>query len=239
MKTLRIVCFAAITLVLLRNVSGQSFIDLNFEQSKIVSSNYDSEFDIYYGTAIVPGWTGYLGTNLDTTILWNNGTLGNASIDVISPGGPGGAIEGKFTLWLQQGGGNPFVSASMSQTGLVPADAQSLQFKANIWQPLSVSLGGQDLSLIQLGTGTNYTLYGADISQFAGQVEPLVFTALAGPNESGDFIDSIVFSPSSVPEPSAFSLFSICILFLSWRTRQLQIHIQSFFSSSRSIFAIG
>jgi hypothetical protein len=224
MKLFRIACLVAVSFAFLRNVSGQSFVNLNFEQSIVVSSNYDSEFGIYIGTANVLGWTGYLGANKETAILYNNFTLGNAGIDVVGQGV--GAIEGQFTLVLQPGfdpfGSGQNVDASMSQTGRVPLYAQSLQFKASIFSSFSVSLGGQNLSLIPLGTGANYTLYGADISQFAGQVETLAITALAAPN-SVDYFDSIVFSPSAVPEPSALSLFGICVLFFGWRLKRSNI----------------
>jgi hypothetical protein len=110
MKLFRIACLVAVSFAFLRNVSGQSFVNLNFEQSIVVSSNYDSEFGIYIGTANVLGWTGYLGANKETAILYNNFTLGNAGIDVVGQGV--GAIEGQFTLVLQPGF-DPFGSGQM------------------------------------------------------------------------------------------------------------------------------
>ena len=82
--------------------------------------------------------------------------------------------------------------------------------------PFNLSLGGQTLSLIPLGVGSNYTLYGADISLFAGQVENLTITALAAPN-SADYFDSIVFSPSTVPEPSGLALATLGALLIGFR----------------------
>jgi hypothetical protein len=43
---------------------------------------------------------------------------------------------------------------------------------------------------------------------------------LAAPNSAPNYFDSIVFSTSSVPAPSALRLFSICILFLGWAMKR-------------------
>ena len=141
-----------------------------------------------------------------TQILQNNMTLGDASIDILGPNwNMGGIIEGQYTVVLQPGGNGTYISASISQTAVVPANAQSLQFKAET-SSFSVILGGQNLALIPLGTGANYTLYGANIpASDAGQSEALTITALAGPNTT-DYFDSFVFSPSSVPEPATWTL---------------------------------
>jgi hypothetical protein len=91
----------------------------------------------------------------------------------------------------------------------VPSNTESLEFKAQTHSSFTVSLGGQDLSLIPLGTDANYILYGANIpSQDAGQLEALTITALAAPNTT-DAFDSIIFSPSEVPEPSLAALTAI------------------------------
>jgi hypothetical protein len=190
-----------------------SFGNLGFESanlSPVPAGQFGGEVS---SLNAIPFWTGYLDTVQQTQVLQNNLTLGNASIDILGPNwNMGGIIEGQYTVVLQPGrgpniGGPPSnVSASISQTGLVPANAQSLQFKAGIFTPFSVSLGGQNLNLVQLGTGANYTLYGANIPlSEIGQSEALTITALAGPN-SADYFDSFVFSPSSVPEPATWTL---------------------------------
>src|SRR5208282_1927888 len=159
---------------------------------------------------------------------FDNYTLGEASIDITSYGPD--VIEGQYSVVLQPGfdpfGSGKNVGASISQTGLVPANARSLQFKAYDYQGsypapvFSVSLAGQNLALVTLGTGSNYTLYGADISAFAGQVGALTIATSAQPNRDPYYFDSFIFSPSSVPEPSVMSLAIICIIFCCWcRTR--------------------
>jgi hypothetical protein len=159
----------------------------------------------------IPNWAAFLGPNQVAQVLQNSETLGDAGIDILGPTWSfGGIIEGQYTVVLQPGIDpsveNSFISASISQTGLVPAGTQSLQFKGAISTGFSVDVGGQDLTMVALGTGANYTIYGVNIpSSLVGQNEALTLTALAGPN-STDFIDSFVFSPNAVPEPSTWAL---------------------------------
>ncbi|MCX6929773.1 MAG: PEP-CTERM sorting domain-containing protein [Verrucomicrobia bacterium] len=82
-----------------------------------------------------------------------------------------------------------------------------------------VSLGGVDLPYSPISAGANYTLYGADISAFAGQLEQLMFTALPGGNNYWT-LDDIQFSTQLVPEPGVFGLAALGALFLGWRVRR-------------------
>lgn len=162
----------------------------------------------------IPGWRAFLGATQTAQVLQNNLTLGTASVDILGPNWSlGGIIQGQYSVALQPGldpfGSGQNVGASISQSGLVPANAKSLQFKASTFGSFSVSLGGQNLPVIALGTGANYTLYGANISPLlAGQLETLAITASPGPSNP-DYFDSFVFSPLSVPEPGAFSLLAL------------------------------
>ncbi|MDE3067564.1 MAG: hypothetical protein KGJ60_08430 [Verrucomicrobiota bacterium] len=92
---------------------------------------------------------------------------------------------------------------SISQTGVVPGDAQSLLFQL-VLNGMSVSLDGQDVLLVALSSGIypngiDYTEYGADISAFAGRAEKLTFLG-------GGTIDDIQFSSQPISEPFALSL---------------------------------
>ena len=101
----------------------------------------------------------------------------------------------------------------MVQSGMIPLDSRSLQFLGNAYLP-QVSLGGTALSFVPLSTGSNYVMYGADITPFAGQELELRFTAPLDmdrifPYRTDSFLDSIQFSTTPVPEPSTFALFAV------------------------------
>jgi hypothetical protein len=200
-------------------VGQGTFQNLGFESANLSPVPAGQYGGSVFSLDAIPGWTGFLGTNQVTQVLQNNYTLGVASIDIIGPDWSfGGIIEGQYTVVLQPGLG-PFednVSASITQVGLVPANAQSLLFKAATFSPFSVSLAGQTLSLVSLGTGPNYTLYGADISSLAGQTGALTITALAAYNTT-DYFDSFQFSNLPIPEPGEFGLSVLGALVLGWR----------------------
>jgi hypothetical protein len=116
------------------------------------------------------------------------------------------------------------VDVGLSQTGLVPVGTQSLQFYAlpafDSFGAFTVTMGGQDLSLTVISNAMNYTIYGADISSFAGQAEQLSFNVLGHtPQGSSEYLylDSIQFSTQSIPEPSEFALVGLGTLFLNFR----------------------
>ena len=117
---------------------------------------------------------------------------------------------------MLQGGTEPqnsgvFVSASIAQTGVLPTGDNSLEFKA--WASptttFSVSINGNNLSLLNLGSGPNYTLYGADISAYAGSSGTLEFSANSQGAPSFLELDDITFSTASVPEPNLAVLASL------------------------------
>ena len=79
-----------------------------------------------------PGWTGYAGTNQVSQVRQNAATIGAPSLDIFGPNWTNDIIiEGFYTAVLQPGVNppNPAVSASLAQTGLVPATAKSIEMK--------------------------------------------------------------------------------------------------------------
>jgi hypothetical protein len=77
--------------------------------------------------------------------------------------------------------------------------------------------------LVPLANGANYTLYGANISSWAGQTAQLSFTVFAqSPYQNNEYLylDAIQFSTQSIPEPSAFALAALGALFLGFRRRK-------------------
>jgi hypothetical protein len=109
MKLSCIACFVAISFAFLRNVSGQAFVNLDFENATIVpdpSSSY-YPYAVYTSDAI-PGWavTGnFLGPN---DILYNDLALGAPSVAILGMNGAPsigvpGALDGAFSIDLYGG----------------------------------------------------------------------------------------------------------------------------------------
>src|ERR1044071_4026702 len=100
-------------------------------------------------------------------------------------------------------------AASICQTGVVPATARSMVFEA---RPdigfLSVLVDGASVPYSTLSNSPNYTLFGADVSKFAGQTVELNFsvTRQSGTPKSSWILDSIQFSDLAIPEPRAIPL---------------------------------
>jgi hypothetical protein len=208
---------------------SQGFVNLDFESAQIIPViGGGSPSDITTANAL-PGWTVYYGSAQVTQISYNAPAGGSTWVNLWATNGE--QISGNYSVLLQ--GGLTASAASISQTALVPALTESLLFEANQARgagTLQVLLDGQDLTLFALATGANYTLYGADISPYAGLTETLEFSALevSGSNFANDWnIDNIQFSPSAVPEPGSFGLSALGGLFLAlrcWRkSSQIQI----------------
>jgi hypothetical protein len=200
----------------------QAFKNLKFEQANPVI-DLGSIYYPYgvYAASALPGWTAYVGTTQLTDVWQNNYTLGLANVDIFGPNYPAagftfgfapGIIDGNYSVLLQAGGdpnNGTLEAASIMQPGFVPPTAQSLEFKA--WTTysgeFSVSFDGNNLSPVVLGSGANYTLYGVDMSSYAGQIGLLEFSALDTPlGASWLGLDDIMFSPNAIPEPSMVAL---------------------------------
>lgn len=78
---------------------------------------------------------------------------------------------------------------------------------------MQVSFGGQVLSYLAVGSGSGYTIYGADVSSLSGQTGQLLFTAF---NNTYAEIDNIQFA---VPEPRELFLFGLGALLFGLRRR--------------------
>jgi len=170
----------------------------------------------------LPGWTAYL-PNITTVnqIGHNDLSLGGEAIIIFGPQWHSSDIlQGNYTILLETafigGAPQPSLTAAIGQTGLVPSSAESVRFFAV--GSVKVTFNGQVIPLFQLGSRTNYTVYGGDISAFAGQTGELRFTSPAsGPVVA--LLDNIYFSTQPIPEPSVLGLFALGLSFLGWRSR--------------------
>jgi len=203
-----------------------SFQNLNFESALIDQTHAPGGVST---TDALPGWTAYSSTNQATQVLFNDFCLGATCISLlgtnsvfVSP------IEGGFSVLLQGGVSGPGTlhptAASIRQTGLVPALSRSIRFKAQLDTfgvpgVFSVSLDGVNIPYVSLSSGPNYTLYGGDISAFAGRTAELGFSVFggAGIDYSVWNLDSIEFSSLAIPEPSVIGLSALGAMLLGWR----------------------
>ena len=179
----------------------------------------------------LPAWSGYIGGVQQTAAYYDISGLDTSRISIIDHGWSSfrefGVIEGNYTALLAAGiFGGPPADTTLSQTGLVPSGTQSLLFRAffeGLPGSFAVKLGGQTLSLIPLGSGANYTLYGADVSSLANQTAELDFTVFAQQPHQDNFylsLDSIQFSTQPIPEPSCLALFGVSTLIFGFYRRR-------------------
>lgn len=195
------ICLASIIVV----ASAQAqitFQDLDFEGGQLVP--VPGSPGLYNASSAIPGWTAYMSGVPQSAISLDGGSLmvGHAYLTLIGP--PNTAFQGRYTFSFAAGvdqSSQATIPVSLSQTAQVPADAKSLQFLAS-YAP-TVTLGGQQLTVIPLSTGPLLgTVFGADISGFAGQTLELSFA----PSIGFAYLDDVRFSSAAIPEPSAISL---------------------------------
>jgi len=181
---------------------GQGFVNLNFESANVSGYSVGSAIP---ASKAFPGWT--VSANY---VYYDNISLSGDSVSIIDANDPASypPLQGKyFALLVAATSTYPnYGPISISQTGEIPASAESITF----WGEdtgLQVTFAGQPLTFSAIGTTPNYTIYEADISAFAGQTGQLLFTA--APFSGGGQIDNIQFSSSPVPEPGALALAGI------------------------------
>jgi hypothetical protein len=195
-----------------------TFQNLDFELANIpVGTQKASRVPV---SEAFPGWNAYFvsdtGTQPQAEVYYDAAPLGDATISIGDMNGQAGPpLQGKYSAFLF-GGATPtptpsgLSSAGISQTAVVPAGTESLQFDAYVYgAPFVVTLGGQTVAMTLMQSFTDYALYGGNIpSGMAGQSETLSFVEppAIGTQPSEFEFDNIVFSPNTVPEPSTLAL---------------------------------
>ncbi|MSU57613.1 MAG: hypothetical protein EXS35_05445 [Pedosphaera sp.] len=202
-----------------------NFQNLDFESPLLPLVHLGGNFDFVAASNAVPSWDVYLGTNQQNSVLYNNWFLGTSVVGLLGPDWTNSfpaRIAGSYTVTLQAGVfpgvGQTIVSASIAQSHLVPVSALSLQLRMQPFSAgqLAVSLDGQEIPMFALSVTPRYTLYGGDVSAFAGSARELRIASI--PTASFAFsnlaIDSIAFSDLPAPEPGILTLFGLGVLFL-------------------------
>src|SRR5437667_6331685 len=126
--------------------SGQGFLNLDFENTSLPPNGPPGTVSTTSG---LPAWEVSIAGVPQSTIYYNDGTLGDSSVAILGKGNSVSAvIDGNFSVVLTGGAylGNPPLpaDAAISQTGLVPPDAKSILFasysRGNGFPNLSVML---------------------------------------------------------------------------------------------------
>jgi hypothetical protein len=181
-----------------------TFQDLDFEAARLIFVSTNGVGRQIPTTDALPGWEAFSGTDQLPTVTYDQGGA-FPSVELMSSNAAPG-VSGNFAVFVSPSTVAGYGPGSISQTALVPANAQSLLFDMTIFGSvgLSVSLGGQQLSytIISSYPYSHYSLYGANISAFAGKTETLTFSAL----DTGAVLDDIQFSSQPVPEPFVLPL---------------------------------
>jgi hypothetical protein len=204
MKTIIAILILATAMAFSFSAHGQGFLNLDFESASQTGTNFPANpgsGELVAVTNALPGWTAYNG-DVALSEIYYVSNYSRVSGTVMLEGGSL-ALSGNFSVGLLPNGG-------ISQTGMVPSDAESLDFEADTDVNLEVLLGDENLSYSAISTGPNYTIYGANIpAGMDGQTEDLVFEIQFS---SELLLDNIQFLPTSVPEPAEWAVLGVGML---------------------------
>jgi len=200
-------------------VSGQTFTNLDFESANIPpGTQLDTEFS---ANVAIPGWSASAPSGTGTAVVYDGTSLGGAVVS-INDSNPNSLfnftpLQGNYSVILFAGLGGAADSASISQTGMVPLNTQSILMdiafpnRGPVAGTFTVAVGAQEINLTSLEAFSTYTIYGGSIgSSLDGQIEALTITqfppdpSLVPP--SALEVDDIVFSPNVIPEPGTWAL---------------------------------
>ena len=196
---------------------SQGFINLNFEAANV--SAYGAGPASVPATDAIPGWTTYVNGFQTSQVFFNDIALSSADVSLHGTNSFEKPLQGNYSVELIPGSFDSFTTnAAIGQTGQIPVLAQSLSFFGNDLTGWKITFAGQILVFSAMSSTANYTVYGADISAFAGQTGELLFSAIPYPNPFGSFpptyrasslIDNIQFSSTAVPEPGTLALVAL------------------------------
>jgi len=207
-------------LVLWQSSQGQGFLNMDFEDATIAPTPIGGSTYPADPAQAFPGWTVLPNSSsvYPTVMIYNSLSLGAPAVDLMGPNFPNRAgyasLQGSYSVLLQYFGisGPP----CLSQTGLVPGDAQSIDFLVGNGQgDAVVTLNGVNIPLFQISGGR----LAGNISDFAGTIAQLSFSTTSNTGYAGNWLyfDDIQFSSTPVPEPSTLTLGALGTLLFGFR----------------------
>ena len=224
LKTIKLIAaFSVVLLVVLSAQAQGTFQNLNFESANIPGGTVGPFVPV---SEAVPGWSAYFtsgGVNYpQSEVGYDFISLGGNDITLIDSKSGISPLQGNYSVMLYGGGNNPYYSASISQTGLIPSGDQTLLMDAEYANVAPVvAINGQAISMIPLQAFANYTVYGGTIPSVDVGADSTTISFTEAPLASGGLgileLDNISFSPNAVPEPSPWMLTGIGGFFLALR----------------------
>jgi hypothetical protein len=210
----------ALLLTLAGGLAQGTFQNLDFESTLI-----DSGVTPRGTVTSIPSWSAsynYPGGSGTPVCIYDGESLSGPMVAIVDALNVGAQpLEGDWSAWVfggRDGGGNP-CTTTISQTGLVPYGVVSIHMAVSADNGFTVSLGGQTLSMQPLQSFPSYTLYGGDVSGFAGQTAQLSITAPAPPYPLAVpmkvLVDDITFV--TIPEPSLLGVFALGVVLAGMR----------------------
>jgi hypothetical protein len=192
-----------------------TFQNLNFEEAM------PNQFNGTISAAqAIPDWTAEIAGVEQTEILQNGFSTGAPEVSLITPNPQYPPLDGNYSVLLTGTG----ETASITQMGLIPTGTETMFFDSFQGGPgnLLVSVGTQSVGFSAVAKYPGYTVYGANISAWAGTTEAIAFTASTTTIGINNWeIDDISFSPGAIPEPNPFVLTGLgALLFGLYRRRR-------------------
>lgn len=185
----------------------QGFINLDFEHPLLPLNPVGGQVAASDG---IPGWTAYTYGAPTSQIYYNDISLGAAAVSLQGPGSLEPILQGSYSVELQRATEGPPGMAAIAQIAQIPASSLSLTFFIEPNSQFQVTVGGQDIPLVEFESTANYNILGGDISAFSGLTEELRFTG-------GGILDNIQFLSTPVPEPGSLALLATGVVLLGLR----------------------